>query len=163
MSIETPKEFCARQSSGKDDAVRADNLLLFANGAAYEDAPFEGGGARYEPPTDPMTLARNKHQYWKVKVSRAEADFKQLHSRLMEHVNVELTRGGLGPPTKSQIDQLTELRQRVDFMRAEYDKAKTAWDAVNPRHLSAEADKRNRADRERELSKVKEQLRNLSI
>lgn len=163
MPNESVEEFCARQSSHDHDMVRADNWLLFANGAAYEDAPWDGGGTRQEPPTDPFTLAHRIRQYWKFKLARAESEFRELFKQLEMHINVGLKDGEIGAPPQSQMDRLTELRQRVDFMRSEYQKAKDKYDSLDPRRQIEESKKRDRVSRQEALEQAKNKLRDLNI
>jgi hypothetical protein len=78
--IESYAEFCERH--GGHPARVGENRWLLPDGASVATNPV-GGPAMYEPPTDPLECLRNRREYHKTKLARAEQGFCQLKGALL--------------------------------------------------------------------------------
>ena len=78
-------EFAKRHGN---NSVKVEGGWLFPDGAMVRPSPLSIRGDevdRFDPPTDPLELLNNIKIYNDIKLQRAETDFHNLKSRLLEY------------------------------------------------------------------------------
>jgi hypothetical protein len=141
------------------NGVVHDEIIYYADGATRENLHH---GMQYDPPTDPLTRARNVRVYWEQHRHWARVKFTQLKHRLQAQA-VSAARGTYTAPREVEIVELEELQKRVKSLDKKWQEAVATEDGLHPQRTSSPGAERARAMQQQIAARAGERIKALEI